>query len=54
MNYGSIGFVIGHDITHGFDEMGIQHDAEGNLREWWHPEKVAFVEKKVHHRAVWQ
>lgn len=35
VNYGAIGMVIGHEMTHGFDDQGRQYDADGNLREWW-------------------
>lgn len=37
MNYGAIGFVIGHEITHGFDDQGRQFNKEGNLVDWWEP-----------------
>lgn len=35
VNYGAMGAVIGHELTHGFDDQGCQYDAEGNLRNWW-------------------
>jgi predicted metalloendopeptidase len=38
VNYGGIGMVIGHEITHGFDDRGRRFDKDGNLRDWWSEE----------------
>jgi putative endopeptidase len=35
VNFGGIGLVIGHELTHGFDDQGRKYDAQGNLRDWW-------------------
>lgn len=40
-NYGAIGAVIGHEISHGFDNLGAEFDAEGRLHNWWTPEDAA-------------
>ena len=46
VNYGSIGVVIGHEMTHGFDDQGRQYDKEGNLNDWWtEADAKAFKEK---------
>ena len=45
-NYGHIGAVVGHELTHGFDDQGAQFDGQGNLHDWWTPEdKKNFQEK---------
>nr|CAI5828593.1 unnamed protein product [Callosobruchus analis] len=46
LNYGGIGVIIGHEITHGFDDSGRQFDKDGNLRQWWNNATIkAFREK---------
>ncbi|XP_049796462.1 neprilysin-2-like isoform X4 [Schistocerca nitens] len=37
LNYGGIGFIIGHEITHGFDDKGRRYDKDGNVVDWWDP-----------------
>ncbi|WP_257458187.1 M13 family metallopeptidase [Archangium lipolyticum] len=53
VNFGAMGMVVGHEITHGFDDEGRQFDAQGNLRDWWTPasdkafrERVACVKNQ--------
>ena len=45
VNFGGIGAVIGHEMSHGFDDSGAQFDADGNLVDWWTPEDKANFEK---------
>lgn len=47
VNYGGIGVVIGHEMTHGFDDQGRQYDAEGNLQDWWTAEDAKNFNDKV-------
>lgn len=47
VNYGAIGFVIGHEITHGFDDAGAQFDGHGNLKNWWTPADLAKFKKST-------
>ena len=47
VNYGAIGLVIGHEISHGFDDQGRKFDAHGNLRDWWTPEDSKRYDEKV-------
>ena len=47
VNYGGIGAVIGHEISHGFDDQGSQFDADGNLRDWWSPEDHKKFEERT-------
>ncbi len=46
VNYGAIGAVIGHEITHGYDDQGRKFDAEGNLKDWWTPVDAANYDER--------
>jgi putative endopeptidase len=47
VNYGGIGAVIGHEMTHGFDDRGRQYDADGTLRDWWTKDDAANFTKRA-------
>ncbi|CAL4124487.1 unnamed protein product, partial [Meganyctiphanes norvegica] len=47
LNFGGIGVVIGHEITHGFDDQGRQFDKSGNLQQWWSAEDVSQFYKRA-------
>lgn len=46
-NYGAIGVVIGHEMTHGFDDQGRQYDKDGNLKDWWTAEDTERFNKRA-------
>ena len=47
MNYGGIGMVIGHELTHGFDDQGRHYDGIGNKKDWWQEESKVEFDKKA-------
>jgi len=47
INYGGIGMVIGHEMTHGFDDQGSQYDKDGNLNNWWAPDDKTKFDAKT-------
>jgi len=47
VNYGAAGAVIGHELTHGFDDQGRKFDPEGNLRDWWTPADAKAFEERA-------
>jgi len=47
LNYGGIGMVIGHEITHTFDDQGAQYDKDGNLKNWWTKEDYAKFKARI-------
>ena len=47
VNFGAMGMVVGHELTHGFDDQGRQFDAKGNLSDWWTPESGKAFEERV-------
>jgi len=47
INYGAVGAVIGHEMTHGFDDQGRKFDGKGDLRDWWTPADGAEFEKRA-------
>ena len=47
VNFGGIGVVIGHEMTHGFDDQGSQYDLHGNVKVWWTPEDLAKFKERT-------
>src|SRR2546425_9653567 len=47
VNFGGIGVVIGHELTHGFDDQGRKFDPQGNLRDWWTEQDGKEFEKRA-------
>jgi putative endopeptidase len=47
VNFGGIGYVIGHEMTHGFDDQGSKYDLNGNVRVWWTPDDLANFKQRT-------
>jgi len=47
VNYGAMGAIVGHEMTHGFDDQGRKYNAEGNMVDWWTEEDGAEYERRV-------
>ena len=47
LNYGGIGVVIGHEMTHGFDDKGKQFDEQGNINQWWDEQSSTIFRNKA-------
>lgn len=47
VQFGSLGAVVGHEMTHGFDDQGRKYDSTGNLRDWWAPGDGEEYEKRA-------
>ncbi len=52
-NYGAIGVVIGHEMTHGFDDQGSHFDKDGNMVDWWQASDVENFKKRTQAYATW-
>ena len=53
VNYGAVGVVIGHELTHGFDDEGCQYDKDGNLMNWWTADDKAKFDERAKVLADW-
>jgi predicted metalloendopeptidase len=47
VNLGAMGMVVGHELTHGFDDQGAQYDADGNLKDWWQPQTEKLFKQRT-------
>jgi putative endopeptidase len=47
VNLGGMGMVVGHELTHGFDDQGAQYDADGNLKDWWQPQTEKLFKQRT-------
>ena len=47
LNFGAMGVVMGHELTHAFDDQGREYDAHGNLRQWWGNSTIKEFEERI-------